>query len=127
MYLSEPQASSTLPRQRRQYARYGIQCRARIRIGARQYAGYIHNISQGGAKLRTISPIRKLGDVILKLPDLPPLRGRLSWTDSYNAGVVFELPLSPAKLSIWTQSRSAFCELNEELECEIAELPELSG
>jgi hypothetical protein len=35
-------------------------------IGSRHYAGYLHNISRGGAKLRTITPIRKVGAVLLR-------------------------------------------------------------
>lgn len=107
MYLADLQTGTKTATRRRKFPRYEIQCRARIRIGMRQYAGYIHNIGQGGAKLRTISPIRKLGVVILRLPDLPPLRCRLRWTDSYNAGVAFEVALSREVLRDWADARSA--------------------
>ena len=107
MYLSDSIARPQRVRQRRQFARLEVQCRARIRIGTRQYAGYIHNISQGGAKLRTLSPIRKLGKVILRLPDLPPLRCQLRWTDPYNAGVAFELRLPREELLRWARERSS--------------------
>lgn len=111
-------------RQRRRFPRYAVQCRARIVIGARQYAGYVHNISEGGAKLRTVSSIRKLGKVILRLPDLPPLECRLSWTDAYHAGVVFERRLTKAELRHWIESRAAFVELNRgpEAECQLFEV-----
>ena len=92
---------------RRQLPRYPVQCAARIRIGNRQYAGYIDNISVGGARLRTISPIRRLGEVVLRLPDLPPLQCTLRWTDAYNAGVLFALTLSSEDLARWAESRSA--------------------
>src|SRR6478609_8514626 len=98
MYLSDPSERVEPLLQRRRFSRLEIQCRARIRIGDRQYAGYIHNISRGGAKLRTITPIRRLGTVVLRLPDLPPLRCRLCWTDAYHAGVTFESPLSASEL-----------------------------
>ena len=49
--------------QRRRSERYEVQCRARIVIGKRHYAGYILDISQRGAKLRTITPIRNAGNV----------------------------------------------------------------
>ena len=111
-------------RQRRRHPRYEVQCRARIQIGKRQYAGYIHNISESGARLRTISSIRKLGNVILRLPDLPPLKCQLRWTDAYHAGVIFELPLGKAELGGWVRSRAAFVKLNQgpEPECELVEL-----
>lgn len=96
MYVADLPVS-TPPTQRRKFPRFDVQCRARIHIGMRHYAGYLHNIGQGGAKLRTISPIRKPGKVILRLPDLPPLSCELRWTDSYNAGVAFEVSL-PRKI-----------------------------
>ena len=107
---------------RRQFSRCDIQCRARIRIGTRQYAGYVQNISRGGAQLRTISPIRRVGKVVLRLPDLPPLRCHLQWTDSYNAGVSFELVLSHAEFSRWAKSRSRGSMQHHLRECDISEL-----
>ena len=106
MYLSSNPAPARPVVQRRKFQRLPIQCRARIRIGTRQYAGYIQNISRGGARLRTITPIRKLDTVTLRLPDLPPLRCRLCWNDSYHAGVMFELPLSAADFRAWAKTRA---------------------
>lgn len=125
MYLldSFELASPPLP-QRRKHSRQEIQCRARIRIGTRQYAGYIHNISRGGAKLRTITPIRKLGSVILRLPDLQPLRCRLCWTDSFHAGVMFEIALPGRELRQWLQSRSALRQFDYDPDPAFAELLE---
>lgn len=124
MYLSHAFEEARPQRQRRRHPRYEVQCRARIQIGNRQYAGYIHNISERGAKLRTISSIRKLGNVILRLPDLPPLKCQLSWTDAYHAGVIFELPLSRVELGRWIQNRASFVKLNQgpEPDCELVEL-----
>lgn len=100
---------------RREFPRFDIHCRARIRIADRQYAGYLHNISQGGAKLRTITPIRKVGNIILRLPDLPPLRCQLRWTDSYNAGVLFASALDEAELSRWAEARVALIDQSAEI------------
>ena len=107
MYLSDSMVRPQRVRQRRRFPRLEVQCPARILIGTRQYAGYIHNIGQGGAKLTTLSPIRKLGKVILRLPDLPPLRCQLRWTDPYNAGVAFELRLPREELLRWARERSS--------------------
>lgn len=107
MYLAGHEAFDEAHPTRRRFHRHEVQCRARIRIGTRQYAGYIHNISEGGARLRTITPINKVGRVILRLPDLPPLQCELRWKDSYNAGVAFELKLPRKELSRWLRSRSA--------------------
>jgi hypothetical protein len=122
MYLLESGNGPARPTQRRKHPRHQIQCRARIVIGARHHAGYLHNISQGGAKLRTITPIRKLGDVLLRLPDLPPLRCRLRWMDSYNAGVSFELELSRTVLAEWVSHRSVLQGRGDSSCCDITEL-----
>lgn len=103
----EPPVREQRGRDDRQFARVAVLCPARIRIGNRQYAGYIHNISAGGAKLRTISAIRRTGLVLLRLPDLPVLRCRLTWSDTYNAGVAFEIPLAAASFAGWLRGRSA--------------------
>ena len=116
-------ATSETPPQRRRFRRYEIQCRARIVIGKRHYAGYLHDISQRGARLRTISPIRKVGNVLLRLPDLPPLRCQLRWTDSYNAGVAFELALTNSVFAQWARSRFSLAAATL---CDISEL-ELPG
>ena len=110
--------------QRRRFARYDVQCRARIMIGTRHYAGYIDNISIGGARLRTISRIGRLGDVVLRLPDLPALRCKLRWTDAYHAGVSFSSSLSLHELTHWAQSRSGSL-ADQIARSEVAELEEL--
>ena len=106
MFLSDQPTCVPPKAQRRRFPRIQIQCRARILIGTRHYAGYLDNIGRGGARLRTISAIRKVGAVVLRLPDLPPLRCRLCWTDSYHAGVMFEMPLTADELRTWMESRS---------------------
>jgi hypothetical protein len=105
MYLQEVQVSSAA-KCRRKSQRHSIQCRAKIQIGKRHYTGYIHNISRAGAKLRTITPIRRVGPVVLTLPDLPPIRCELRWTDSYNAGVQFARALRSAEFAAWAEARS---------------------
>lgn len=121
MHVANPPVR-TIRQQRRNSPRYEVQCRARILIGMRHYAGYLHNIGQGGAKLRTISPIRKPGKVILRLPDLPPLSCELRWTDSYNAGVAFEVALSQKTLAEWARGRSEVRLQADQPDSEIAEL-----
>lgn len=121
MFISHAFEETRPIRQRRRFPRYVVQCRARITIGNRQYAGYIQDVSEGGARLRTVTSIRKLGKVVLRLPDLPPLICKLSWTDAYHAGVVFQQRLTKAELRNWIETRAAFVELNRgpEAECEL--------
>lgn len=120
---SSPSHEDVLP-QRRMFPRYEVQCRARIRIGSRHYAGYIDNISIGGARLRTISPIRRLGDVVLRLPDLPVMQCKLRWTNAYHAGVSFTFSLPTPELANWAQSRSGSL-ADQFARYEVAELEEL--
>lgn len=89
----------------RECPRLRVSCPARIRIGKRQYFGYLENISQTGAKLRTVTPIRKTGAVIIRLPDLPPLKCELRWNGPNDAGVAFEIALSQPQLRRWAESR----------------------
>lgn len=108
MHFDHRQFEEVIELQRRATERHEIQCRARIRIGDRHFAGYLHNISVEGAKLRTVSPIRKTGRVMLTLPDLSPMPCELRWNDNYNAGVRFEMPLSREVLAGWAQTRVSF-------------------
>lgn len=107
MYLEHAQFEAALEYElgRRASVRKDIQCRARVRIGDRFYAGFLQNISTDGAKLRTISRIQKLGRVTLTLPDLPQLMCELRWTDNFNAGVQFALPLPKPVLARWILMR----------------------
>lgn len=94
-------------------------------IGSRHYTGYLHNISLAGARLRTISRIGKLGPVMLRLPDLRPLRCRLRWIEAHHAGVSFEMMLTRTELLQWVQSRSEFDRLGVSTDCEILYLRDL--
>lgn len=107
MPRSNLKVDDPLPLERRTSRRADIQCRARIVIGTRHYAGYLHNISRSGAKLETITPIGKIGKVLLQIPDLPPIRCELRWSDPHNAGVAFRVPLSGSVFSKWLRERSA--------------------
>ncbi len=124
MYLSKTFEAAQAVRERRRSRRLDIQCRAKIHIGRRHYAGYVHNISRTGAKLRTISAIRRPGAVLLYLPDLPPLKCELCWTDTHNAGVAFKMSLSASEFRDWAESRLTFPAGHEGLECTFAELPD---
>lgn len=99
--LSEP---LVLP-QRRQFDRMNVRCRARIRIGTRHYFGYLENISEAGAKIVTLTPIRNLGEVLLRIPDLPLLRGQVRWADVVEAGICFSVVLPQEQLRQWACDR----------------------
>lgn len=87
--------------ERRASDRFDIRCPAGIRVGERRYAGYIDNISEAGARLRTVGRLCKLGPVSLQLPGLPGLTGHVRWSDSHDAGVRFDTALSKPQLARW--------------------------
>ena len=69
--------------QRRKSARFEVQCRARIVIGKRHYAGYILDISQRGAKLAAKRPqVRQRQEDVAAVADRrdgPQLRSPLRY------------------------------------------------
>lgn len=90
----------------RQFPRLPIKCRARIKIGNRQYNGYVENLLEGGAKLVTFTPIRDVGYAVLRMPDLPPIRGHLRWAEEATGGMAFSLTLPSEQLSEWVRNRT---------------------
>ena len=90
---------------RREFERLSVQARAKIRIGKRFYAGYIENISRGGARIVTLTPIRDSGAVTVTVPDLKPLAGELRWSRECAGGVLFRLKLDPQELHQWLSLR----------------------
>ena len=89
----------------RQFTRVPVKCRARIQIGKRHYTGYVENLSEGGAKLVTFTPIRSSGKVLLRLPDLPPLKGDLRWADGTAGGMAFGRKLTADEVAEWAGNR----------------------
>ena len=53
----------------------------------------------------TYTPIQDAGKVIVRIPDLPPLKGELRWSDGTAAGMAFCLRLSSEQLSEWARTR----------------------
>lgn len=90
---------------RREFERLSVQARAKIRIGKRAYAGYVENISEGGARIVTLTPIRDSGRVIVTVPDLRPLGGELRWSAGCVGGVQFQLKLDRETLDSWLRLR----------------------
>lgn len=91
----------------RLHDRVTVRCPARLRIGNRQHAAYLENISLGGARLKTFGTIRDTGKVTLKLPDLPPLMGELRWVEDAAGGVMFALPEVSELVRQWIAERNA--------------------
>lgn len=90
---------------RRKSPRLNLRCRARIRVGNREYAGYVEDISTGGARIRTLTPVRGTGPVRLIIPDLPPIRGEIRWIEPQGGGVCFSMSVCGTVLAEWARSR----------------------
>jgi hypothetical protein len=99
---------------RRESPRLNLRCRARIRVGKREYAGYVEDISNGGARIRTLTPIQGIGPVCLIIPDLPPIRGYIRWMEPQSGGVCFSMSVSGSVLAEWARSRMANANLQPE-------------
>lgn len=101
----KPASTSRSRLDQREFARLPVQARARIRIGKRAYAGCIEDISEGGARIVTLTPIRGLGPVVVHMPDLEPLTGEMRWFDGCVAGIRFHLKLDALLLHHWLSFR----------------------
>ena len=99
-------ASTIQPRfGKREFARLPVQACARIRIGKRAYAGYLEDISEGGARIVTVPPSRERCPVTMTDPNLAPIAGHLRWSDGCVGGIQFSLKLDPARLNDWLSRR----------------------
>lgn len=108
-------ASAEAYLENRQFPRLDVHCRARIRIGKREYAGFIKNISEGGARIVTLCPVLDLGPVQLRLPDLPPLWAKLRWAEPNGGGISFCLKLDTNVLDEWALAREGTARLRRNL------------
>jgi hypothetical protein len=99
---------------RRKSPRLSLRCRARIRIGKREYAGYIEDISKDGARIRTLTPVRGSGPVCLIIPDLPVTRGHIRWMEPHGGGVCFTMSMCGSALEEWARSRLATADRAED-------------
>ncbi len=91
----------------RRFERLDVRCPVRVRIGNRQYAGYLDNASDGGVKVSTGSRIIPACKVIVQIPDLPPLRGELRWSSEREAGVAFPLVDGFHPITDWLARRAS--------------------
>lgn len=96
----------SLAGEQRQQERLIMRCPARVRIGNRQYAAYLENISEGGAKIRTLTQIVSAEKVSLLLPDLDPINGKLRWSSGEEGGLVFMSSEDVKRLRTWIADRA---------------------
>ena len=91
--------------QRRVLPRVKVGSRGRLKVGSRSFGVVLQDISQGGARVQSNSPITDTGDVVLTLPGLPPIGGVIRWVGGTEIGVSFNECLPFERLGQWIEAR----------------------
>ena len=95
--------SSDGPRPR--MPRIEVQCTASVREGAIVHRTTAEDISQGGMKIRCATGLTLGAEVIVSLPGLPPIAGRVRWSTGDSYGISFNRVLALGQLVEWVQER----------------------
>ena len=90
---------------RRSTPRLNASARLLLRTGGKTYSGELRDISASGARIRTTKPVSSDHSITLDLPDLPPLKAYVRWTDETEVGVVFETPIPIQIIAKWLDGR----------------------
>ena len=91
--------------ERRKSHRVEVECPATLQVRLRFYYGKLCDLSPSGAKVRTQGPLKKTGDAILSLPDLPPIPAAIRWTNGRECGLAFKESIPVEALTRWLQER----------------------
>jgi hypothetical protein len=97
---------------RRNLPRIELACAGRITAGSRSLNVMLQDISQGGAKVQIEAPMSDIRDMVLRLPDLPPLAGVVSWVSETELGISFNQCIAFEQLARWIQARRTKPEAN---------------
>ena len=90
---------------RRRTRRFQVECPATLKVHLRFYFGKLCDVSPTGAKVRTRGVIKKVGDAMLALPDLPPMPATIRWINGQDCGLEFREQIPAEALSGWLQDR----------------------
>jgi len=90
---------------RRRSRRIKVECPATLKVDLRFYFGKLCDLSPSGAKVQTRGVIKKPGEAMLALPDLPPLPGTIRWINGRDCGLEFREQIPAEALSRWLQER----------------------
>ncbi len=67
----------------------------------------VHDLSAGGAEIRTMAVFQANQKVTLDIPRLGPVQGRVAWSSDKLVGIQFMSPLDEVSLSILVQPNRA--------------------
>ena len=90
---------------RRSTRRVQVECPATLQVRQRFYYGKVCDMSPTGARVRTRGVVKKIGDAILTLPDLPPLPAAIRWVDGGDCGLSFREHIPGDALAAWLEER----------------------
>jgi len=85
--------------------RIEIECTAWVRQEAEVMRTRAVNISQGGIRIETTSPLNVGGDVVVTLPGLTPAAGVVKWRDGDCYGIAFNRALILSELVMWLKEQ----------------------
>jgi hypothetical protein len=77
---------------------------ARLRAGARYHAVTVTNISQSGVGITSEDEFAAGKQIVLTIPDLPPVSGTVRWNADGHAGIAFDERLRLDLLAQWVVS-----------------------
>lgn len=96
------------PGDARRMPRIEVQVSALLETGGRSEVVPVRNLSDGGARIETRSPLTARQRVVLTLDGFRPVPGSVRWTRDGAAGIAFEPELSWQEIMPWLrQSQSA--------------------
>ena len=96
-------ASEDGPRPR--MPRIEVHCTAWVREDGTMHRAQALNISQGGAKVTSRTPLTVGSDVVVTLPGLSPIPGIVRWEHENAYGLTFNRALSLPSLVAWLQEQ----------------------
>lgn len=76
-----------------------------VRMGGRNIASVLRDISSMGAKISTSRPLEPGGLALVRFPGLPELRAYVRWVDDCESGLVFETPIPMQIIAEWLDQR----------------------
>jgi len=98
-------AQKVAPTKRRSSPRVKAVARLVVRTEGRIYAGSLIDISTSGAQVRTFTPAKLGPSAVLTLPDFPPMKAYVQWTNETHVGFSFDRQLPVELLSDWLAGR----------------------
>jgi len=93
------------PNRRRTTPRVSVQATACLRTGGHIYRAAVCDISSMGVRLKTTSALKPGDRAIVTLSDLPSLEAYVRWSESDEAGLVFETPIPMQIIAGWIDGR----------------------